>query len=133
MIPVPQGVKKSGQFFSYYFSGYKKRNNLITDIVKKDNDLILNIFDIYNFYPNISKDKVIRKLLELNYKNDNDEKVVLNYFNSLYTEYNANGIPIGPASSGFISNLILEDYDIEMSEVFSKNYFRYVDDIIIIS
>ncbi|MBP8016523.1 RNA-directed DNA polymerase [Candidatus Gracilibacteria bacterium] len=124
---------KAGHHFRYFYSSYKKRNILISDLLQKNTDLIINVFDLKKYYPSIDKSKVVYKINSIISKADNTEKeIVLNWINNLFNNVNQ-GIPIGPAISCFLGTIVLDDVDNKLYEKYGDCYFRYVDDIIIIS
>lgn len=121
---------KSGQSYSYFFSGYKDRNDLVTKKFKDHPGYSLIAYDIKNFYPMIRKEVVGNRLIKhfsSSPKNVPIEFAVTNCNQILSIPIP--GIPIGPALAHVFGNIALEDVDKEMSSTFGDNYLRYVDDI----
>lgn len=124
--------KKSNRNYDYYFNGYKKRNEAITLALNDNKEKIALVLDLKKFYPSINKENVKKVFLE-KIKKENDEisnlsnNIVCSLLNSSST-----GVPIGPDLSHLLAQIYLEDFDEKMVDKFSNNYFRYVDDIVIV-
>jgi hypothetical protein len=110
--------------------------------------------DIKKFFPSIDIDKLenkIEKILDLINNNDDRENII-KYLKKLlnfeicgvfgdYEKPENIGLPIGLLSSGFLANIYLFDLDVKMDKLIKKSfnerkilgYFRYVDDIVVIS
>ncbi|MFW6350769.1 MAG: RNA-directed DNA polymerase, partial [Bacteroidota bacterium] len=93
---------------------------------KKDTRYCLK-FDIKKYYPSIDNGilkKVIRKKIK-----DNDLLWLLDEIID-----STSGVPIGNYLSQYFGNLFLSDFDHLMKEKYRcKNYFRYCDDVVILS
>ena len=119
-----------GNFFKYYFNGYNKRNRLLTEHFLSNKELIANIFDITDYYPSINTELCITKIEKLTSetKGLND---CFHFLRSLYSEND--GVLVGPAISSILGTVALLDFDKRLEEKYGNYYFRYVDDIIVLS
>lgn len=124
--------KKSTRNYQYYFNGYKQRNDAITVALNDEKEKIALVLDLKKFYPSVNKENVKKIFLE-KIKKENDEisnlsnNIVCSLLNS-----SSSGIPIGPDLSHLMAQIYLEDFDEKMIDKFPNNYFRYVDDIVIV-
>lgn len=127
--------ESSAYSFLYYHEGYQKRNNRIYDLMnlslKYELGLHALILDIKNFYPSIQKtdmlNKFLKKLDSIDY--EEDKELLKNYTMQLFRD---TGIPVGPEFSHFLANIFLEELDQNLIKRFEDQYFRYVDDLIIL-
>lgn len=127
--------ESSAYSFLYYHEGYQKRNNQIYDLMKLslkyESGLHALILDIKNFYPSIQKidmiNQFLKKLDSVDF--EEDKQLLKNYTTQLLHD---DGIPIGPEFSHFLANIFLEELDWNLSKRFEHQYFRYVDDLIIL-
>jgi hypothetical protein len=127
--------EKAGRSFTYFYSGYSDRNNKISNLLRKQQNLFVVVHDIKSFYPSINSHDVLKEL-------DNHLKLEkglrLDYKEFIYTISNhmvqssSIGIPIAPPLSHILANLALEKIDHEMHKLLKERYFRYVDDIIMV-
>ncbi|MGD9623362.1 MAG: RNA-directed DNA polymerase [Arcobacter sp.] len=124
--------KKSTRNYQYYFNGYKERNEAIFSALNNNSEKIALVLDLQKFYPSVNKENV-KKVFFDKMKQNNDEIYTLssNIIDSLLCS-SSSGIPIGPDLSHLMAQIYLECFDEKMIEKFPNNYFRYVDDIVII-
>lgn len=121
--------------YSYYYKGYKDRNNAIKEILQSDKDLRAYIFDLSNYYPSMDKSFVYENFCKKLEKTDIDEKIqkgILNFIKASL-DVTESGIPVNPDIGHLLGSITLKPFDNDMYEVFENNYFRYVDDIVIIA
>ena len=124
--------KKSTRNYQYYFNGYKQRNEAITSALNLDKEKIVLVLDLSKFYPSVNKDNVKKVFLErIETENKEIYDLAKNIIDSLL-DSSVSGIPIGPDMSHLLAQIYLEDFDKKMVELYPNNYFRYVDDIVII-
>lgn len=121
----------SSYMYQYYRNGYEQREIDIFNEIKQNKDLVLNIFDITNFYPSVNNQHILNKLSSNLNSSKESKEVILPFFEKLYKDIK--GLPIGPASSHFLASIALEEIDKFLEEKYKNFYFRYVDDIIILS
>lgn len=119
--------------YTYYFDGYKKRNNDIMNVLESDKDLIAVVLDLEKFYPSINIE-IVKKLFfkKINSTLDNTIYDLAKNLISSILEQSLKGVPIGMDLSHLMAQVYLEELDDKLAEKFPKKYFRYVDDIIII-
>jgi hypothetical protein len=127
---------KSG-IFTRYIDGLRKRQQAISTACEIYPNGIVAFTDIKSFYPSITIDLALsvwdRKCSSSALSNKFrllGRKIISGYAT---IEKNANPtIPVGPALSHFIGNLVLQDLDIFFQENLPVKYFRYVDDITLV-
>lgn len=117
---------KKWHTFSNYFSHYTRRNDDISAALRKHRRGVLGISDVKNFYPSIPA--TARKLLSTREQRNYDE---LSAFFSPPAK--RAGLPVGSTNSHILANEILRDFDRKMLGKFGKRYFRYVDDVAVVS
>jgi len=121
--------------FSYYYKGYKRRNDAITAKLSSDSSLKAYIFDLTDYYPSIDKkfvyDSFIKHLNKTNI-NNKIKKGILNFVKSAL-DITQKGIPVNPDIGHLLGSIALKTFDDIMYSTFNNNYFRYVDDIVIIA
>lgn len=128
---LPKSIR-STRNYEYYFNGYKERNEAITTALNINKNKIALVLDLSKFYPSVDKDKVKKIILEkIKIQNEEVYELCHNIIGSLLNS-SSQGIPIGPDLSHLMAQTYLEDFDMKMIERFPNNYFRYVDDIVII-
>lgn len=126
--------ERAGSSYDYFFNGYKQRNDAIAKKLNSPEQIAV-ITDIQKFYPSVSAVKVLHALknklaLSPDYIKSHI-KLVINYYEQLLHDSNG-GIPIGPAAGHILGNIALEPIDAELGNLFGDNYFRYVDDIVVV-
>jgi len=83
--------------------------------------------DIHKFYPSV-KNEILKRLLRRKFKDDDLLYLLYNIIDS------AQGIPIGNYLSQYFANFYLTYFDHWLKEELKvKHYFRYCDDIVILS
>lgn len=123
----------SGVSYEYFVSGYNQRNIEISEALVTGKVAVVT--DIKGFYPSVSEDQINAALKgRLNSDNsrlhDSSEQII--DFYGCLIKAGGKGIPIGPASSHVLGHLVLENVDKELTSRYGKNYFRYVDDIVVV-
>ena len=84
--------------------------------------------DVKKFYSNINN-KILMKKLERKFK----DKKLLNLFRVIIFSLGNKGLPIGSLLSQYLANFYLSSFDHYCKEVLKlKNYYRYMDDIIVL-
>ncbi len=125
---------RSGGSYEFFVEGYKQRNGDIADGLSVANHVAV-VTDIKRFYPSICPRKIDSILKSLLDKSDEDFKPwrdpIIGFFSQLLSA-GSHGIPIGPASSHVLGHLILRDVDHELTSNYGTNYYRYVDDIVVV-
>lgn len=124
----------SGGSYDYFVEGYKQRNTGITAALSEGKVAIVT--DIKKFYPSVSADQ-IECALKTRLTADNSQlrgsaEEIIEFYRDLM-KAGGQGIPIGPASGHVLGHLVLENVDKELTEKFGINYFRYVDDIVVVA
>ncbi|NDP62410.1 RNA-directed DNA polymerase [Polaromonas sp.] len=121
----------SGSSYSFFAEGYKRRNNEIFRALQ-GNDKIAVVADIKKFYPSVKIESITKSLKGLfqNIPNGSSDGFT-NFFVQLLNASNG-GIPIGPAPGHLLGHVALSQVDSDLYKKYGSNYFRYVDDIVIV-
>jgi hypothetical protein len=119
----------SAHVFGYFIDGFESRLRDVTRAVEECQDPRVVVGDIKSFYPSVSPDLVRRAAHDLSRKLARGAaEAFLDQFIALASD----GLPVGPATSHVIANLVLRNFDEAMAALHPGRYFRYVDDIIIV-
>ena len=124
---------EAGRSYSYFYSGYQERNQLITDLLRENPNYIVLVEDIRDFYPSVNIDTISQRLA--NHLESIDDEELRDYVSTVCYQVlhvAENGIPIGPALAHVFGNIALEAIDKEMHELLGDCYLRYVDDIVML-
>jgi hypothetical protein len=122
-----------GHNFDYYGFGFLNRNNKIKSLLKASPENVAVVNDIRRFYPSISWDDLSPKLEgRLARISSNQLRISAEKFIGSYRESSTSGLEIGPDISHLLADVGLEDVDRQMTNIWGNNYFRYVDDIIVV-
>lgn len=135
-LPVESNYTRSFEHFSF---GYKQRNNAVHAALMTDGNLAV-VADIRSFYPSVQAADSIRRL-ELHMAKASkisrrDHAVVLAASRRCFAapdERGHVGLRVGPEMSHVLADIALEDVDNELCNLFLGRYFRYVDDIVIVT
>lgn len=126
--------KNSGQNFAFFMHGYKKRNEKIELALAEGN--FAYIFDLKKFYPSVNQEKlyeVFNNKIEISQCESKTKKQLQIFLKSLLEATNQ-GVAANPDFGHICADLYLEDFDFNMTQYFGiSRYFRYVDDLVIIS
>lgn len=126
--------KNSGQNFAFFMHGYKKRNERIELALAEGN--FAYIFDLKKFYPSVNQKQlydVFNNKIEMSQCEKKTKKQLNVFINSLLEATNQ-GVAANPDFGHLCANLYLENFDFNMTQHFgTSHYFRYVDDLVIIS
>jgi hypothetical protein len=124
----------SGGSYAFFAEGWKRRNYDVAEALKRP-DSIAIVTDIKKFYPSAKQEHIITALkncfVGTNNNNHAEADVILGFFAQML-DVSKEGIPIGPASSHVLGNLVMGGVDRELTNIYGTNYFRYVDDIVIV-
>lgn len=124
----------SGGSYEYFAEGYKQRNIEIAAALPVGKVAVVT--DIKGFYPSVSADQV-ESALKARLTGDHSQlrdsaEEIMEFYRGLM-KAGGQGIPIGPASGHILGHLVLENVDKELTEKYGTNYFRYVDDIVVVA
>ncbi|WP_263831993.1 RNA-directed DNA polymerase [Sulfurospirillum oryzae] len=126
--------KNSGQNFAFFMHGYKKRNEKIELALAEGN--FAYIFDLKKFYPSVNQKQlyeVFNNKIEISQCEKKTKKQLNIFINSLLEATNQ-GVAANPDFGHLCADLYLENFDFNMTQHFgTSHYFRYVDDLVIIS
>lgn len=114
--------------FKYFLDGYTERLERISRRVRSDTELMVVVSDIRNFYPSIQA-RLARDAAEQ--LASQSAPYVRDYLLQ-FLAFTGTGLPVGPATSHVLANIVLAGFDERMSQAFPGNYFRYVDDLVIV-
>jgi hypothetical protein len=124
--------------YKHYMHGWKERHDSIKQACENNNDLEVIYFDIKSFYPSISLELANDKWIEICDKTKIHGTIknlglkFLNKHEKVQSDSDKKGLLVGPMFSHLIANLVLDEVDETMVSITNSQYWRYVDDIIII-
>lgn len=125
---------KSGSSYEFFAEGYNLRNREIAAQLSSPNAIAV-VTDIKSFYPTVQKDRILEALTRYIDNSSQNLKfwreAILGFYSQLI-DASDKGIPIGPASGHVLGHLVLKGIDEELSSKYGNNYFRYVDDIVVV-
>lgn len=123
----------SGRNYDYYRYAFLNRNHKITKLLEASPNSVAVVNDVRRFYPSISWDDLSPKLdARLGEIGNKRLKTSAEKFIGSYRDASTSGLEIGPEISHFLADVAMEDVDRQMAKTWSENYFRYVDDIIVV-
>jgi hypothetical protein len=131
--------KEMGGVFQAYFNGFRERHRHIASACKRNERGTVLFTDIKKFYPSIlasdalsawrracGKSKLDEKYKELG------EKILGRHSAISLRDGSGKGLLTGPLFSHVIANLLLDDVDAAMHGITDGNYWRYVDDVVMV-
>jgi hypothetical protein len=122
--------KNPSRFFEFYRQYYIERNEKINRALSHDKDLVAVSLDIKSFYPSCPQEKCFSKFYEV-VKGQDFSDLACKYVSALFGECE-NGLPVGPAISHVLANLVMRNIDDQLRQVGSVLYTRYVDDVVFV-
>ncbi|MBI2387303.1 MAG: RNA-directed DNA polymerase [Elusimicrobia bacterium] len=124
----------SPRIFEHYMKGYAQRNREITERLIGSEDKVVIVADIQRFYPNIDRTRLAEQIRAMKRADLGESKSSIREHLELFlTAPSDSGLPIAPPTSHILANLALEDVDAHFCAKYPNHYFRYVDDIIVIT
>lgn len=135
----PEANSKEGVFRSY-FPKYRSRHQSIANAcLSSDQSTVVYYTDIRKFYPSIQREtardawklvcdtsRISPAIYELG------ERLLEDYFEIASESRDAVSLLTGPMFSHLVANLVLSKIDKLMHEKMRGNYWRYVDDIVLV-
>lgn len=122
--------KNPSRFFEFYRQRYVERNELIQATLNNHQDSVAVSMDVKSFYPSCSHSQCLRVLDEA-VQGYNFGGLTMRYVEAILSTVQK-GLPIGPAISHVIGNLIMREIDSKLRQIPSLLYTRYVDDIVFV-
>lgn len=127
---------RSGHAFKYFYEGYRDRHLAVQGRLQDyGKDYVVVTADITSFYPSIDKGGAIialrRRLGESGMPSI--DKAVIDFAARQLIGVDVPGLPIGPPLSHALANICLDESDRTLFGYFGANYFRYVDDIAVVT
>ena len=124
----------SGSSYEFFAEGYRRRNVEVAEALRRPGTVAV-VTDLKGFYPSIRRDRVMgelrTRLESLDPSDSLSADAIENFYSQLFAA-GGGGLPIGPASAHVLGHLALVDVDRDMTFAYGANYFRYVDDIIVV-
>lgn len=124
----------SGSSYEFFAEGYKRRNIDVAAALRRPGTVAV-VTDLKGFYPSIRRDRVMSAVASRLKSQGQSGVLTANAIASFYAqllEAGGAGLPIGPTSAHVLGHLALEDVDGDLTSAYGSNYFRYVDDIIVV-
>ena len=124
--------------FKYYFPEFRSRHRCIARACRQQSDAVVLYTDIRKFYPSVSID-LAREAWSTACKESNISYEYLRLGMKLLENYghttisNGSSLLIGPMFSHLIGNLVLRKIDSKMASSAPGQYFRYVDDFVLVA
>ena len=124
---------KTGASFDFFATRYNQRNRDIAGLLGPDD--VATVVDVRRFYPSVGSAMILSTMerrLVRSALSPVSQKGVLSFTDTLLRQ-GGGGLPIGPALSHFLGHVAVETIDEALTAQFGDRYFRYVDDIIIVT
>ncbi len=123
--------------FQYYFHGFRNRHRAIAQACRDQGDAVVLYTDIRKFYPSVTIDQaknVWNAICKGSRLSDRFSLLGLKLLESYEQTTSSNpALLIGPMFSHLIGNLVLREIDLTMAQDAPGQYFRYVDDFVIVA
>lgn len=130
----PPPSRGYGRNYEYFASGYAERNEAISAVLRMPNAVAI-VLDITNFYPSVAGEVALTYLLD-----KCESASILTSRDTQIIEAAAvraispnGGLLVGMEMSHALASLYLERLDNELRLQFPGRYFRYVDDIVVVT
>jgi len=127
--------RHSGRNYEHFIDGYHERNRRIRQQLSLQPESVAVVMDIRSCYPSIRQSLARRVFTERLDRSSLDRRVrdvALAAVSNILAASQDSGIPIGPELSHLLADLVLREVDTRMYAKFTVNYFRYVDDIVVV-
>ena len=109
--------QRSGGLFTYFYAGYRSRNEHVTHLLRQHPHKIALVFDIRQFYPSVSRQRIWARFTKhLSGLRDSQESHFLEATCSNFLSLSQTGIPMGPPLSHVLGNIALESLDLALSK-----------------
>lgn len=124
--------------FKFYFPDFLNRHRAIARACRQETDAVVLYTDIKNFYPSVSI-SLAQKVWSAACKKGNLSRDTLRLGMKLLenqaqaTDSDGASLLVGPMFSHLIGNLVLRNIDLEMGSAAPGQYFRYVDDFVLVA
>jgi hypothetical protein len=135
---LARGTDSQGVFVPY-FDGFRRRHEHIREACQKNSDAVVFYTDIKKFYPSIPAAAALDSWNNACEESDLPPqwrelglKLLTDHSHVSKENQDGKGILTGPMFSHLIANLVLRGVDEQMTQLFPKRYFRYVDDVVLV-
>ncbi len=131
---LSEDPKESTGSFQYYFEGFKARHDAIAAACRANPEALVVYTDIRQYYPSITPERALQvwgMACKESGLSDRYEKLGEKLLRAAEAEHGH--ILTGPMISHLIGNLALRELDDDMAQQLPNGYFRYVDDIAIVT
>ena len=122
--------KNPSRFFEFYRQYYEERNELIHKAMQVCDSSVAVSMDIKAFYPSCSQEQCLRVLAE-SVRGYDFGGLTIRYVKAIFSTV-SKGLPVGPAISHVIGNLVMRTLDSQLKKIPSLLYTRYVDDMVFV-
>ena len=122
--------RNHSRFFEFYRQYYEERNELIQKTMQAYDKSVAVSMDVKSFYPSCSQEQCLQVVHEA-VKGCDFGGLTIRYVEAILSTVKK-GLPVGPAISHVIGNLMMRTLDSQLREIPSLLYTRYVDDMIFV-
>lgn len=127
---------QSSHIYDYFYRGYRNREDAIAESASRLSDAQIVVFDLRRFYPSINvwrlRGRFEARIADTTLSGE-ERDTAIQCVHELTDIKNESGLPVGPPLSHALANIFLTDFDAVLSTAFPGRYFRYVDDVAIIT
>lgn len=125
--------RSAGLNYCFYRQGYTTRNQRIGALLNQNPSYVAVVNDIKQFYPSVNWDDLQPRIDRRLEKVPSPEtRRTIRAFIGAFRSASKRGIAVGPDISHVLANIALEDVDAIMASDWGEQYFRYVDDVIVV-
>lgn len=132
----PPPAADYGRSFEHFADGYRERNEAISAAMI-ERDSVAVVADIENFYPSVDGELAIRKLMSLvancGASVESRQVAVIESAARRALSKDSGGLRIGLELSHALASVYLHELDVAMRTRFPGRYFRYVDDVVVVT
>ena len=128
-IKAPRGAQHN---YEYYLPHYLQRNQGILNALEAGKGVGALFLDLKNFYGSVDKERLISAVKAHHSFTSKSNLFAVDFLIDQINQ-SPSGIPIGTELSHFLGDIYLSSIDADLKDLLGNNYFRYVDDITVVS
>ena len=122
--------RNPSRFFEFYRQYYEERNELIQKTMQAYDKSVAVSMDVKAFYPSCSQEQCLQVVHEA-LRGCDFGGLTIRYVEAIFGTVKT-GLPVGPAISHVIGNLMMKSLDSKLRKIPSLLYTRYVDDMVFV-